>query len=163
MGSIQAAAERARDLSTINPWGFWITTSPQGPPLLVQFLEGLAAQQPQHRLHLLARRPPGPRPVIPSLLAWVLVIHRHDRHLHPCLLGVQENRERWTTRSPSLSGYEERFLPGVASDLLQVVADYKRLSAVQAAGDGRASGRTILEKRRTSADRSYDPARVAPC
>ena len=26
----------------------------------------------------------------------VLVVHRHDRHLHPCLLGVQENRERWT-------------------------------------------------------------------
>jgi heme-degrading monooxygenase HmoA len=25
-----------------------------------------------------------------------LVVHRHDRHLHPCLLGVQENRERWT-------------------------------------------------------------------
>lgn len=24
------------DLSTIDPWGFWITTSPQGPPLLVQ-------------------------------------------------------------------------------------------------------------------------------
>jgi hypothetical protein len=28
----------------------------------------------------------------------VLVVHRHDRHLHPCLLGVQENRERWTGR-----------------------------------------------------------------
>jgi hypothetical protein len=27
----------------------------------------------------------------------VLVVHRHDRHLHPCLLGVQENRERWRT------------------------------------------------------------------
>jgi hypothetical protein len=26
----------------------------------------------------------------------VLVVHRHDRHLHPCLLGVQENRERWS-------------------------------------------------------------------
>jgi hypothetical protein len=30
------------------------------------------------------------------LLVLVLVIHRHDRHLHPCLLSVQENRERWT-------------------------------------------------------------------
>jgi hypothetical protein len=28
----------------------------------------------------------------------VLVVHRHDRHLHPCLLGVQENRERWRVR-----------------------------------------------------------------
>jgi hypothetical protein len=26
------------DLSAIDPWGLWITTSPQGPPLLVQFL-----------------------------------------------------------------------------------------------------------------------------
>ena len=31
-----------------------------------------------------------------GLLTLVLVVHRHDRHLHPCLLGVQENRERWT-------------------------------------------------------------------
>jgi hypothetical protein len=48
-------------------------------------------------LHLLARRPPGPGPVVPGLLTLVLVVHRHDRHLHPCLLGVQENRERWTS------------------------------------------------------------------
>src|SRR5215211_4625634 len=33
----------------------------------------------------------------------VLVVHRHDRHLHPCLLGVQENRERWNW-CPLLSG-----------------------------------------------------------
>jgi hypothetical protein len=31
-----------------------------------------------------------------ALLVWALVVHRHDRHLHPCLLGVQENRERWS-------------------------------------------------------------------
>jgi hypothetical protein len=44
---------------------------------------------------LLARRPPGPGPVVTGRLVLVLVVHRHDRHLHPCLLGVQENRERW--------------------------------------------------------------------
>jgi hypothetical protein len=38
----------------------------------------------------------GPGPVATGPLVWVLVVHRHDRHLHPCLLGVQENRERWT-------------------------------------------------------------------
>jgi hypothetical protein len=36
--------------------------------------------------------------VITGLLMLVLVVHRHDRHLHPCLLGVQENRERWRGR-----------------------------------------------------------------
>jgi len=25
----------------------------------------------------------------------MVLVHRHDRHLHPCLSGVQENRERW--------------------------------------------------------------------
>jgi len=25
------------DLNAVDPWGIWITTSPQGPPLLVQF------------------------------------------------------------------------------------------------------------------------------
>jgi hypothetical protein len=64
-----------------------------------ELLEGLAAQQPQHGLHLLARRPPGPRPVVTSLLVLALIVHRHDRHHHPCLLGVQENRERWTPQS----------------------------------------------------------------
>jgi hypothetical protein len=54
----------------------------------------LPTQQPQHRVGLLARRPPGSRPVVAGLLG--LVVHRHDRHLHPCLLGVQDNRERWT-------------------------------------------------------------------
>ena len=34
-------------------------------------------------------------PVVAGLLVLVLVVHHHDRHLHPCLLGVQENRERW--------------------------------------------------------------------
>ena len=37
-----------------------------------------------------------PGPVVTSVVVMVLVVHRHDRHLHPCLLGVQENRERWT-------------------------------------------------------------------
>jgi len=32
---------------------------------------------------------------VANLLVPVLVVHRHDRHLHPYLLGVQENRERW--------------------------------------------------------------------
>jgi hypothetical protein len=61
-----------------------------------QRLQRLARQQPQRRLHLLARRPPGPGPVGTGPLVLVLVVHRHDRHLHPCLLGVQQNRERWT-------------------------------------------------------------------
>jgi hypothetical protein len=39
----------------------------------------------------------GPGPVATGPLVWVLVVHRHDRHLHPCLLGVQENRERWSS------------------------------------------------------------------
>jgi len=30
-----------------------------------------------------------------TLALLVVVVHRHDRHLHPCLSGVQENRERW--------------------------------------------------------------------
>jgi NlpC/P60 family len=42
---------------------------------------------------------PGPRPVVAGLLVLVLVVHRHDRHHHPCLSGVQENRERWTRTS----------------------------------------------------------------
>jgi hypothetical protein len=25
-----------------------------------------------------------------------VVVHRHEGHLHPCLSGVQPNRERWT-------------------------------------------------------------------
>src|SRR5215216_5036605 len=66
------------------------------PEFARQRLERLTTQQPQHRLKLLARRPPGPGPVVTGLLVLVLVVHRHDRHLHPCLLGVQENRERWT-------------------------------------------------------------------
>jgi hypothetical protein len=61
-----------------------------------QHLQRLTAQQPQHWVHLLAGRPPGPGPVVPAMLVLVLVVHRHDRHLHPCLLGVQQNRERWT-------------------------------------------------------------------
>src|SRR5215216_1393577 len=65
-----------------------------------QRLERLTVEQPQHRVHLLARRPPGPGPVVPGLRVLVLVVHRHDRHLHPCLLGVQENRERWTRNLP---------------------------------------------------------------
>jgi hypothetical protein len=36
----------------------------------------------EHSLHLLVR---------------VLVVRRHDRRLHPCLSGVQENQKRWTT------------------------------------------------------------------
>ena len=64
---------------------------------------GLPPQQPQHRLHLLACRPPRPGPEATSPLVLVLVVHRHDRHHHPCLLGVQENRERWTTTLPLLS------------------------------------------------------------
>jgi hypothetical protein len=65
-----------------------------------ELVEGLAAQQPQHRLGLLARRPPRPGPVATGLLVLVLVVHRHDRHLHPCLSGVQDNRERWTALLP---------------------------------------------------------------
>jgi hypothetical protein len=38
----------------------------------------------------------GPGPVVTGLLVPILV-DRHDRHLHPCLSGVQENRERWTS------------------------------------------------------------------
>jgi hypothetical protein len=34
------------------------------------------------------------RPMVLALL--VVVVHRHEGHLHPCLPGVQENRERWT-------------------------------------------------------------------
>jgi hypothetical protein len=54
-----------------------------------------------HRPRLATVAPPlhpprGPGPVVTGLLVLVLVVHRHDRHLHPCLLGVQENRERWT-------------------------------------------------------------------
>jgi hypothetical protein len=26
----------------------------------------------------------------------VMVVHRHEGHLHPCLSGVQPNRERWS-------------------------------------------------------------------
>src|SRR5215213_5869999 len=54
-----------------------------------ELFQRLAAQQPQDRLHLLARRPPRPGPVVTGLLVLVLVVHRHDRHLHLCLLGVQ--------------------------------------------------------------------------
>jgi hypothetical protein len=61
-----------------------------------QRLERLAAQQPEQCVHLLARRPPGPGPVVTGLLVWVLIVHRYDRHLHPCLLGLQENRSDGT-------------------------------------------------------------------
>jgi hypothetical protein len=52
--------------------------------------------------HLLARRPPGPGPGIATPGVLVLVVHRHDRHLHLCLSGVQENRERWTSLATCL-------------------------------------------------------------
>ena len=42
--------------------------------------------------------------MVTGFLMLVLVVHRHDRHLHPCLLGVQENRERW---NPCLLGVQE--------------------------------------------------------
>jgi hypothetical protein len=66
---------------------------PRGPR---QRLERLAAQRPEQCVHLLARRPPGPGPVVTGLLVWVLIVHRYDRHLHPCLLGLQENRSDGT-------------------------------------------------------------------
>jgi hypothetical protein len=44
------------------------------PELARQHLQRLAAQQPQHRLQLLARRPPGPGPVVTSLLVLGLVV-----------------------------------------------------------------------------------------
>jgi hypothetical protein len=53
------------------------------PELARQRLEWLAAQQSEHCVHLLARRPPGPGPIVTGRLVWVLVVHRHDRHLHP--------------------------------------------------------------------------------
>jgi hypothetical protein len=46
--------------------------------------------------------------VVAGPLVWVLVVHRHDRHLHPCLLGVQENRERWRPTLTALVGNEGR-------------------------------------------------------
>jgi hypothetical protein len=68
-----------------------------------ELFKGLAAQQPEHGLHFPARRPPGPGPVVARRLRLVFVVHRHDRHLHPCLPGVQENRERWNTSRVSHS------------------------------------------------------------
>jgi hypothetical protein len=50
-------------------------------------LEGLAAQQPQHRLGLLPSRPAWLRPIVLALL--VMVVRRHEGHLHPCLSGVE--------------------------------------------------------------------------
>src|SRR5215218_7202170 len=56
-----------------------------------ELFKGLPAQQPEHGLHLLARRPSGPGPIVTGRLLLVFVVHRHDRQLHPCLLGVSEN------------------------------------------------------------------------
>jgi hypothetical protein len=74
--------------------------APGGQPMRLdlelsrELLQGLAAQQPQHRIGLLPGRPARLRPMILALL--VVVVHRHEDHLHPCLSGVQPNRERWT-------------------------------------------------------------------
>jgi hypothetical protein len=35
---------------------------------------------------------------VPGRLVLVLAVHRHDRHLHPRLSGVQENRKRCITK-----------------------------------------------------------------
>ena len=59
-----------------------------------QLLQRLTAQQPQHHLGLLPSRPARLRPIVLALL--IMVVHRHEGHLHPCLSGVQPNRERWT-------------------------------------------------------------------
>jgi hypothetical protein len=46
-----------------------------------ELLQGLAAQQPQHRIGLLDRRPARLRPMVLAL--FVMVVHRHEGHLHP--------------------------------------------------------------------------------
>jgi hypothetical protein len=98
-----AAADRGRCLGRAGPSGRsrrhrgsrspWSAARPYARPAPTPDHRwiGPAARPPSS-----ARRPPGPGSVVAGLLVLVLVVHRHDRHLHPCLLGVQENRERWT-------------------------------------------------------------------
>jgi hypothetical protein len=77
--------------------------APGGQPMRLdlqlarELLQRFAAQQPQHRVHLLPRRPPRLRPIVLPAALLVVVVHRHKGHLHPCLSGVQPNRERWRT------------------------------------------------------------------
>jgi hypothetical protein len=68
-----AAAPVPADVQTI------LATQP-GPDLAV----ALPSNRPLTlQPFVLARRPPGPGPVVAGLLVLVLVVHRHDRHLHP--------------------------------------------------------------------------------
>jgi hypothetical protein len=71
-----------------------------------QLLQGLAAQQSEHRVGLLPGPPARLRPIILALL--IVVVHRHEGHLHPCLSGVQPNQERWrgtmTTSNVGIAG-----------------------------------------------------------
>jgi hypothetical protein len=69
----------------------------QLPGELLERLAHLAAAAPCPCSCLLTT---GPGPVVPGLFVLVLVVYRHDRHLHPCLSGVQPNRERWNTKKP---------------------------------------------------------------
>lgn len=68
-----------------------------------EILERLAPQQPQHRVGLLPGRPARPRPRVTAPALLVVAVHRHEGHLHPCLSGVQPNRERWTDKPALLA------------------------------------------------------------
>jgi hypothetical protein len=58
-----------------------------------ELFQGLSLQQPQHCVGLLTGGPARLRSMVPALL--VVVVHRHEGHLRPCLSGVQPTRERW--------------------------------------------------------------------